>query len=131
MGQEHMNTFINAYVARNTPKVRAQIAGWERELNDSITNQDIPTKEREDMVQDPRNTCGHHTLFRQMIQQYWVMKNVMDRAMTLKKEQVVNKGQEAQEETKVKEPSRVDPIREVATIQIQTYQNNQALSRIE
>jgi len=65
-----MKTLIDAYMAGNPLEVRAQIVGWERELNDSITNQDIPTKEWEYMVQDPGNTRGCHTLFRQTIQQY-------------------------------------------------------------
>lgn len=85
-GWEHMKTLIDAYMATNPPEVRAQITGWERELNDNMTNQDIPMEEWEDMVQDPSNTRSRHTLFRQTIQQYWVMKNVVARAMTLNKE---------------------------------------------
>lgn len=38
MGQEHMKTLIDAYMAGNPLEVRAQLVGWERELNDNIAN---------------------------------------------------------------------------------------------
>jgi len=83
------------------------------------------------MVQDTGNTHRWHTLFRKTFQQYWVMKNVMAHAMTLNKEQVENKGQEAQEDNKGKEPYRADLLKEIAEIQIKKYRNNLALGRIE
>ena len=116
-----MKTLIYTYMVGNPPEVRAQIACWERELNDNIKNQDIPVEEWEDMVQDPGNTRRRHTLFRQTIHQYWVMKNVVARAMTLKKEQATSKGSEAQEDTKQKDPIRAELLKEIAIAQIQTY----------
>lgn len=38
IGREHMKTLIDAYMVGNRPEVKAQLAGWEQELNDSITN---------------------------------------------------------------------------------------------
>ena len=75
--REHMKTLTDVYMAGNPSEVRAQIASWERELHDNIKNQGIPMEEWEDMVQDPGNTHRRHTPFRQTIQQYWVMKNVV------------------------------------------------------
>jgi len=100
--KEHMQTLINTYMAGNPPEVRAQIAEWERELNDNITNQDIETEEWEIMVKDLGNTRGRHMLFWQTIQQYWVMKNIVAQAMTLYKEE------EVQEEARTTEPSMKD-----------------------
>lgn len=82
-GNEHMKTIINACMTQNPPNIRAQIASWERELNDNIKHPDIPIEEWDSMVLDTGNTCGRHSLFRETIQQYWVMKNVAARAMTL------------------------------------------------
>lgn len=45
IGREHMKTLIDAYMAGNPPEVKAQIASWERELNDNTRNQDIPMEE--------------------------------------------------------------------------------------
>ncbi len=66
-GKEHMQTLINAYMVGNLPKVRAQIAKWERGLNDSITNYYIEKDEWESMVKYQGNTRGRHTLFWQTI----------------------------------------------------------------
>lgn len=115
-GNEHMKTLIDAYMAGNLPDIRAQITGWERELNDSIKNQDIPMEEWESMVPDPGNSRGRHSLFRQTIQQYWVMKNVVERAMTLNREQAVCEGTKENENTKEKDPVRAELLTEIATV---------------
>jgi len=44
-GSEHMKTIINSYMVGNLSYIRAQIASWERELNDNIKHQDIPMEE--------------------------------------------------------------------------------------
>lgn len=59
------------------------------------------------------------------------MKNVVARAMALNEEQATSKGSEAQEDTKEKDPIRAELLREIATVQIQTYPNNLVLGRIK
>jgi len=65
-----MKSLINVYVVGTLPEVKAQISEWERELKDSIENQEIGTEEWETMVKDPKNTIGCQTLFWQTIEQY-------------------------------------------------------------
>jgi len=64
------------------------------------------------MVEDPENTIGHQTLFHQTIQQHWVMKNILARAMTTYKER------EEPEEDRPAEPSMKDLQREIQSIQL-------------
>lgn len=130
-GSEHMKTLIDAYMVGNQPNIRAQIVGWERALNDNVKNQDIPIEEWESMVSDPGNSRVRHSLFRKTIQHYWVMKYVVAWAITLNREKTTGGKIEAKENTKEKDPVRVELLREIATIQIQTYRNNLALRRIE
>jgi len=59
------------------------------------------------------------------------MKNVAARAMTLHREHMEGEEVEKQEDKKEKDPVRAELLREIVTIQIQTYRNNLALGRIE
>lgn len=120
-----MQTLINTYMVGNPPEVKAQISKWERELNDSITNQEIEVEEWKNMVKDPGNNRGCYMLFRQTIQQYWVMKNILAQAMTFYKKR------EEQEEARPMEPSMKDLHKEISIVQIQLYLNNLVVNRIE
>lgn len=64
-------------------------------------------------------------MFQQTIQKYWVMKNIVALAMTTYKER------EDLEEDRPKEPILRDLQREIQFVQMQLYQNNIYLNRVE
>jgi len=78
-----MKSIIDSYMAGNPPEIREQIAGWERELNSISKNQEVPREEWERMVLDPGNAWSHNSFFNKTLQQYWIMKHVVARAMNL------------------------------------------------
>ena len=97
-------------LCRTPPKVKAIISEWERELNSNIENEEIQAKEWDTIVKGPGNTRGCQTLFRQTIQQYWVMKNILAKAMTTYKER------EELEEDRPTKPSLKDLQKEIQSV---------------
>jgi len=76
------------------------------------------------MVQDLGTTNGRQSLYTRTLQKYWIMKHILARAMTLHQEN-------QQERNKELEHDRGEIMKELATIQIQTYRNNLALGHIK
>jgi len=124
-GKESMQNLINGYYVGTPVEVKVVISKWERELNANIENEEIQAEEWETIVKDPSNTRGHQTLFRHTIQQYWVMKNILAKAMTTYKER------EEPEEDRPIEPSLQDLQKEIQSVQMQLYHNNICINRVK
>lgn len=60
--------------------------------------------EWERMVPDHGTTNGRQSVFRQNMHQYWVMKNIVARAMTLHREHMAGEEVKEQEDEKEKDP---------------------------
>lgn len=82
-------------------------------------------EEWEPFLIDPGHTRGLQTLFRQAIQQYWVMKNLLAKAMTTygDKEEPLQSHNE--------EPSLKDVQKEIQVVQVQQYHQNLHFRKIE
>jgi len=84
--KDHIKTIIDAYMEGNQKEVRDQINSWEHDLRDNLRYIDIPMEEWERMVQDLGTMNGRQSLFKKTLHEYWIMKNVVARAMTLHRE---------------------------------------------
>lgn len=58
---------INAYMAGNSPEIKEQINGWEWELRSISLNKEIPQREWEDLIPDPRNTRSRNSVLNKSI----------------------------------------------------------------
>ena len=83
------------------------------------------------MVQDLGTTNGRQSLYTRTLQKYWIMKHILARAMTLHQEKMEGEVVNQQERNKELEHDRREIMKELATIEIQTYRNNLALGHIE
>lgn len=136
---EHMMSIIDAYMAGNPPKIWEQINGWERELRSISLNQEVPRGEWEAMVSNLGNSRSSNSLFNKTIQQYWIMKHVVARAMNMNRaiqeeeeeemrqwnKQLQNQNQEKMENMKSV------LLKEITAVQIQASRNNLILGRIK
>lgn len=108
-----MQKLMHAYCVGTPTEVKAVIASWEVELNANVVNEEIPKSVWEHVVQDLRHTRRRQTLFRPTIQLYWVMKNILAKAMTTYKDI------EEAEEDKHEELSLKDIQKEIQSVQMQ------------
>lgn len=83
------------------------------------------------MLQDSGTTNGQQSLFNRTLQQYWIMKHIVARAMTLHQEHMEGEVLNRQERNKEPDLVRGEIMKELVTIQLQTYRNNLALGRID
>lgn len=110
-----MQNLINAYYVGTPTEVKAVIVEWEGELNGNIENEETLIAYWEPIIQDPGHNKGRQTLFRQTIKQYWVMNNLLAKAM------ITYKDKEELEVDKQEEPSLKDLQKEIQSVQMQQY----------
>jgi len=80
--EEGMQNLMHAYHGGTPTQVKVIISTWEAVLNAKEATKPLPTKEWDPLVIDLGHIRGRQTLFKQIIQPYWVMKNLLSRAMT-------------------------------------------------
>jgi len=62
-GEESMQNLMHAHHVGTPTEVKVVIASWEAKLNPNMVNEEIPTIDWEHIIQDPRHTRRHQTLF--------------------------------------------------------------------
>lgn len=130
---------INAYMAWNSPETHAQIHGQERELRSISENKEIPRGEWEDPIPDLGTTRGRISLFNKTLQQYWIMKHVIARAMEMnqavrEEEEEDMKQRDEQEKSQTREETKnlkASFLKEITAIQVQTARNHVLMWKME
>lgn len=117
---------INAYMAGNSSEIHVQINGCEQELRSIIENKEIPRGEWEVLISDPGNTRRRNSLFNKILQQYWIMKHVIARAMEMNqavREEEEEERKQGEEQVKIQITKEIENLKatllkEIAVVQV-------------
>lgn len=123
--EENMQNLMHAYHRGTPAQGKSIISTWEAELNIKAATKLLPTEEWDSMLIDLTHNRGRQTLFRQKVQLYWVMTNLLARAMT------TNRDLEEPSQARQEGPSLKDIQREIQVVQVQQYNQNVRFGRVE